>query len=302
MTTHLTRNQFQAALESILGRRRTGRPDQPVFEVTTVQNFEFGAKRVIDECIYRYGSAGAVDIPLGVVCQAPVPAAVHHDLVPTASFAAGVRLITLTIGAGNIAADEYAGGHLHVNDGTGQGQRKRVLSHPAALAGATCVFTLVDPLTTAFDVANTLCAITRNPYNQAIIHPSPPTAQLVGVPVAVIAAGRFGWFQTRGPAAVLTDGVLYIFRQVKPSAAVDGAVAHANLEVTMSATAAAAEDANGRLTTTSAGADGTIAFSGMAGAVPAAGVHDLGSLVSIVGRVMRVEVDTDYSLIDLALE
>jgi len=296
--THLTRNQFTAALETILGERRVGRPDQSIYEVSPVQNFELGTKKVIGDSIYRYGLAGAVDIALGVLCQAPVPAAVHHDLVPSASYAAGVRLVELTIGAANIAANEYAGGYLHVNDGTGQGQMKKILSHPAALAGATCVFTLVDPLTTALAVADSLCAITRNPYNQAIIHPAPPTAKLVGVPVAAIAAARYGWFQTRGPAAVLTQGTLYIYQQVRPSATVDGAVAHAIQSVTTGATAAAVTEA-GALATDSAGAE--VANLRLSKTVIST-TYDIGSLQTIVGRVMRVEVDTDYSLIDLALE
>ena len=295
--THYTRNQFNAVMEAILGERLTGRPDQSITEVSAVQNFELGARKQIGQSIYRYGLAGAVNIPLGVLCQAPVPAAVHHDLVPSASYAAGVRLVELTIGAANITLNEYAGGSLHVNDGTGQGQAFRILSHPAALAGATCVFTLVDPITTAFAVADTLCAITANPYSLAIIHPSPPTAKLVGVPVAAIAAGSFGWFQTRGPAAVLTDGVLYIYQQVKPSLAVDGAVAHAAMNVTTGSTAVAA-CGNGALVEDSAGAETAARLADTAIDT----TYDFGSLETIVGRVMRVEVDTDYSLIDLTLE
>lgn len=300
--THYTRNQFNAVMEAILGERLPGRPDQDITEVTTVQNFVLAARRQIRQSVYRYGQVGAVNLALGVLCQSPVPPANHHGLVPAASYPVGTRIVTLTLGATPLAADEMAGGWLHVNDGTGQGQAFRILSHPAALAAATCQFTLIDPITTAFNVADTLCALTANPYAAVIIHPSPPTARLVGVPVAAMAAGSFGWFKTRGPAAVLTAGVLYIHRGVRASPTVDGAVSHASLEVTMSATAPAAEDANGRLVTTSAGADDTIAFSGMAAAVPAAGAHDIGHTQLVVGKVMRVEVDTDYSLIDLCLE
>lgn len=297
---HYSRAEWARIAEQILGERAVGRPDQDIAEASAVQNFQLNARKQIGPSIYRYGLAGAVDIPLGVLCQAPVPAAVHHDLVPSASYAAGTRLVELTIGAANIAANEYAGGWLHVNDGTGQGQVFRILSHPAAVGGATCVFTLVDPITTAFDVANTLCAITANPYRQAIIHPSPPTAKLVGVPVAAIAAGYYGWFQTRGPAAVLTDGTLYIYQQVRPSDAVDGAVKHAIQEIATGSTAAAAMDAGktGALAEDSAGAETVVRL----GETAVDTVYDLGSLQTIVGRVMRVEVDTDYSLIDLTLE
>jgi len=302
--THYSRNQFNAVMEAILGERLTGRPDQGITEVSTVQNFQLGARKQIGQSIYRYGLAGAIDIPLGVLCQAPVPAAVHHDLVPSASYAASVRLVELTIGAAAITANEYAGGWLHVNDGTGQGQVFRILSHPAAAGGATCVFTLVDPITTAFDVANTLCAITANPHSLAIIHPSPPTAQLVGVPVAAIAAGSYGWFQTRGPAAVLTDGVVYIYQQVAPSPAVDGAVRHAFQEVTMGAALGAVATDSAKPVASDGGdsAAAPASILGIGAAAPTAGSHDFGPLLVIVGRVMRVEATTDYSLVFLTLE
>ena len=296
---HYSRAEWTQIAEQVLGQRLPGRPDQGITVVSTVQNFQLGAPRKVGMSAYRYGSVGAVDLALGVLCQAPVPAAVHHDLVPSASYAAGIRLVELTIGAANIAANEYAGGWLHVNDGTGQGQAFRILSHPAALSGATCVFTLIDPVTTAFDVADTLCAITANPHRLAIIHPSPPTAKLVGVPVVAMGAGTFGWFKVRGPAAVLTDGTVYIYQQVAPSASVDGAVKHAIQEITVGA-----EEAIGTKMAKmvdSAGAASVGAITGTDAAYGDATI-DIGSLQTIVGRVMRVEADTDYSLIDLTLE
>jgi len=294
-----TRAELEQIANQIIGKRLPGQGDQLVTEVSATQKFELGAVKEIGLSRYRYGLVGAADIGLGVLCQAPVPAAVHHDLVPAASYAVGTKQVTLTIGAADIAANEYAGGWLHVNDGTGQGQCLRILSHPAATGSTACTFTLIDPVTTAFDVANTLCAITRNPYSQAIIHPSPPTAQLVGVPVAAIPAGYYGWFQVRGPAAVLTDGTLYIYQQVRPSASVDGAVCHAIQEITVGA-----EQAIGTKMALINGSDGAASTAAITGADGTYGSStiDVGSLQIIVGRVMRVEADTDYSLIDLTLE
>jgi hypothetical protein len=295
-----TRAELEQIANQIIGERLPGQPEQLITEVSATQRFALGAVKDIGLSRYRYGQAGAVNIALGVLCQSPVPAVAQHDLVPLASYAVGTKVVGLTIGAANIAANEYAGGWLHVNDGTGQGQCLRILSHPAALAGATCLFTLIDPITTAFDVANTLCALTANPYDGAIIHPSPPTAKLVGVPVVAINANLYGWFKTRGPAAVLTDGTLYIYQQVRPSATVDGAVAHAIQQATTGSTAVAAMDAGktGALAEDSAGAETVVRL----GETAVDTSYDLGSLQTIVGRVMRVEADTDYSLIDLCLE
>ena len=299
-----SRAEIDQVVTQILGKRLEGQLDQSITGISANQRFEIGAVKESGMSRYRYGQAGGADIALGVLCQSPVPAALQHDLVPSASYAAGTKQVELTIGAANIAVNEYAGGWLFVNDGTGQGQNLRILSHPAALAGATCVFTLIDPITTAFDIADTLCALTANSYDDVIIHPSPPTARLVGVPVVAIASTYYGWFQVRGPAAVLTDGTLYIYQQVTPSAAVDGAVKHAILEVTAGAALGAVATDSAKVVASGGGDSAAAGASllGVAAAAPTAGAHDFGSLQTIVGKVLRVEADTDYSLIDLALE
>jgi len=308
-----TRAELEQIANQIIGARLPGQADQLITEISTTQRFELGTPKDIGLSRYRYGQAGAVNIPLGVLCQAPVPGANHHDLVPAASYPVGTKKVTLTLGATPLAANEMAGGWMHVNDGTGQGQVFRILSHPAALAGASCEFTLIDPITTAFNAADTLCALTPNPYKAAIIHPSPPTAQLVGVPVVAITANYYGWFKTRGPAAVLTQGTLYIYHSVVPSATVDGAVMAAshshtalNLVAADGVRDIAAGDDMQKLRDGAGNAIDTAEVS-TGGAVTGAKDAVIPTSTDIVhsdeiGKVMRVEVDTDYSLIWLTLE
>lgn len=301
MTTTMKRGFFSRAdfdllANASIGERALGGVEQLITTVTVAPNYVLGAKKQFGQSIYRYGLAGAVNLALGVLCQAPVPAATEHDLVPVAaSYPIGTRVITLTTGAA-VAVNEYAGGWLMVNDGVGQGQCLRILSHPANAGAALCAFTCLDPLTTAMD-ATSLCALTANPYNLAVIHPSPPTSRLNGVPVAAINAGLYGWFQTRGPASIVTDGVLYVRQQVRPSTGVNGAVSHAIQELIMDAGAAGAT-ANGALLEDSAGAETAARL--MTSAVDTD--YDIGSVATIVGRVMRVEATGDYSLIFLTLE
>ena len=296
---HYSRAQWTEIAEKILGERIAGRPEQGVLEISAAQNYALGARREIGLCVYRYGQAGAVALGLGELCQSPVPDAAQIDLVPSASYAIGVRVIEVTLGAAAVTANEYAGGWLYVNDGTGQGQKLRILSHPAAAASATCVFTCLDALTIALDTADSLLSLVANPWSGAIIHPSPPTAGLVGVPNLIIPIANFGWFQTRGPCPVLIDGTVYIYQQVRPSASVDGAVAHAIQEITVGA-----EEAIGTKMakiTDSGGAASVGAITGTDAGYGGATI-DIGSLQTIVGRVMRVNTDTDYGLVFLALE
>lgn len=297
-----SRADFDALANTVIGERAVGGVEQAITTVTAAQNYMLGAKKQIGQSIYRYGLAGAVNLVLGELCQAPVPTAGEHNLVPAANYAVGTKVVTLTTGAA-VTANEYAGGWLFVNTGAGLGMNLRILSHPANAGAAICAFTLIDPVTTAF-AASTRCALTANPYNLPVITTVPPASNLVGVPVAAINAGLYGWFQTRGPASVLTDGTVLIYQQVMPSiafgagAGVAGAVVAACLSLYHD-TVAAAGVANGAIIADSAGAETAMCRLSTSGTEV---TYDVGPIAVIVGRVMRVEVDTDYSLIFLTLE
>ncbi len=302
MLRNFTRAQFERALNQLLGVPYPGGIDQKVYEQSVTQNYEIGSCMDIGPCRYRYGQAGAVAIALGVLCQAPVPDGNQHNLVPTASYAVGTLIITVTLGATAITANQYAGGWLAVMDGTGKGQVKKILSHPAAGSGAICAFTLAEPLTTATDGTSRM-SLTQNPYTGTIIQPSPPTSKLVGVPVCGVTASYFAWFQTRGPASVLTDGVIYIHRAVAPSPTVDGAIRHAAQYITTGTSAdPGAALTHSRASLDSAGAENANAAVCGAADPGASTEFDLGPQQTVVGTVMRVEADTKYSLIWLALE
>ncbi len=293
-----SRLDLSKVLDRAVGERVTGGIDQLITQVSATQNYALNARKELGLSVYRYGLAGAVNLALGELCQAPVPTATEHDLVPAADPAIGTLVITLTTGAA-VAANEYVGGWLHVNDGTGQGQNLRILSHPANAGAALCAFTCIDPLTVALvTAADSLCALTANPYNGAIVHPAPPTSKLIGVPVVAITAGLYGWFQTRGPAAVLTEGTVHIYQQVQAAVVANGAVQHANLSLRTGSTAAAAGSGNGTLIEDSAAAELVTYLADVAVDTNI----DFGSLATIVGRVMRVEITAHCSLINLTLE
>jgi len=200
-----TRVELSEVAEDILSGRLPGRPEQGIRVASAVQNYALGAKKTFGfgAEIFRYGQAGAADCNLGELQQSALLAA-EIDLVPLAAYVIGTKVIGITT-VGAINANEYAGGWIWVNAGTDIGECLRILSHPAAGGGAPCLFTCLDGLTAAFVVANTVCSLMRNPYAGVIIHPAPPTTHLVGVPRVTIPTTQFGWFQRKGPAAVLID-------------------------------------------------------------------------------------------------
>ena len=203
--------------------------EKDVYETGTFQQYPIGQKLVTpDGSIFRYVEMGAT---LGVannLYQAEVPTTnwVKQDLATTA-MAVGDSTITFTPGATAIAADELAGGTILVESAADLGHIYRIKSNTVSAGSAACILTLENGVTVKVAVAtgatHDLTAL-KNPWKDIIIHPSPATSIVVGIPRVVIAANAYGWVCTRGPASCLINGVPVINEPVVPSNAVDGSV------------------------------------------------------------------------------
>lgn len=229
-------------------------PPQNIYEDSETQKLPLGTRLVLGERIFHYARAGAPALTPGTLAQCPVPAA-DHTALAIATVAAGQTEVTLTNGASTaLTANMYRDGFLWCDGGTNVGHGYRIKSHPAALVNATCVFTLYDELVEALTNATETAALHRNPYDGLIIHPSPPTAHVVGVPPVDVTAAYYFWLQTWGPAPVVTEGTLVIGNHAAIGDGTDGGVQPADTDVEL-----------------------------------------------IVGDVMRVEAEGEYSLIYLRL-
>lgn len=215
------------ALDYLLYRDPKG--EAHPFDIHTAQMFPLGS--VLEDFAtgrrWRYCKNGAGTPAAGVLLQAPVPAADHEDLA-VATAVAGASTVTVTNGNTTaLTANMYAGGLLWICEGAGAlGQAYRIKSHPAADVDAACVITLHpdDTLQTALTAGTHKASLLLNPYTGLIIHDSPPTSKLVGVTMKILTANCYFWAQTRGPAAVLTEGTVVIADRVMASATTDGAV------------------------------------------------------------------------------
>ena len=279
------------------GGRVAGGSVQGALEESVSANYRIGTVLEEEGCEYEYAQAGAVALSPGKLMQSELPVANHADLTPTGSYAIGISVIEVTLGASAVLVNEYRDGWILVTNATGEGQKLKILSHPAADASATCSFTCWEALTTATDGTSRM-TLMKNPNQELIIHPSPPTALVVGVPQIAITAAYYFWLQTKGPTALLTDGVLYIYQQVTPSASVDGAVKHAIQEITVGAEVAIGTKM--AKINDSAGAASTAAITGTDAAY-ASSTIDIGSLQTVVGKVMQVRATTEYSIVNLKL-
>jgi hypothetical protein len=176
---------------------------------------------------WRYGLNGGVALGAGKLVQSEVHVA-HHEDMPAGTEPADETTISITPPSTDVPEDDYDEGFLWVNDAAGEGEIHRVLTTPAISAGATGNIELYanDPIVTAFEAATTVSLI-RHAGAQVIVHPSPPTAGLYGVPNIPITAAYYGWFQFRGPCPVLLDDGSVAFaagNHVRASDGVDGAV------------------------------------------------------------------------------
>ena len=98
----------------------------------------------------------------------------------------------------------------------------RIASHTSGTL-TSIVFQLEDPIITALTTSSEACVI-ANPYNGVIINPTTPTGKPVGVAISKIAAGNFGWIQTKGAVSCLNDGGTAVGLAVAPSQGTAGAV------------------------------------------------------------------------------
>lgn len=198
-----------------------------IYTVDTVQKFPLGSRLTIGERVFRYAEFGGT-VGAGSLAQAEAPAALHDNL-QSAATAAGATQVTINprdTGADDVIASEYAGGYLLVQDAAGEGHAYAIKDNSALDVGATGNTGTVD-LWDAIEVALTTSSILvliKSPYKEVIVAPTTLTAKVVGVSVVAQADGQFGWIQTKGPAAVLTNGTVIIGQQVVPSGTTAGAV------------------------------------------------------------------------------
>jgi hypothetical protein len=183
--------------------------------------------------VFRYGLAGGVALTAGKLVQTAVGTkADHQDLAPTAAVAAGEYEISIETAGTDLTANQYKNGYLYVNDGAGEGQCMKIASNPAHdhSSDPSVVITTYDALATAVATSSKVSLI-ADPWSAVLVAPAAETGAVMGVPVVDMAASAYGWFQTYGPAAVLTVGTIVLGHNVVRSATVAGGVAPATSDI-----------------------------------------------------------------------
>ena len=183
--------------------------------------------------VFRYGLNGGVALTAGKLVQTIVGTkADHQDLAPTAAVAAGEYEISVETAGTDLTLNQYAGGYLYVNDGAGEGQCLKIKSNPVHdhSSDPSVVITCHDALATAIATSSKV-SLMSDPWSGLVVAPAAETGAVMGVPVVDMALSAYGWFQTYGPAAVLTVGTIVLGHNVVRSATVAGGVAPATSDI-----------------------------------------------------------------------
>ena len=221
--------------------------------------------------------------------------------------AIGAVEISATLGGTAAGIDIYAEGSVHSNDATGEGYHYRIKraiaagqAHAAVDSSAIMTVNLEahESVQVALAATTSQVSFTRNKYHQVLIHPAPPTGNVVGVSPGVAAADEFYWSQVKGYASVLADGTLLEGLHAQASITTAGAVETLKRRVRTGGTGAgdvtdfvALEDLDGAEVAAELGTIGVNTTNDITGPIEIN--------APVVGIVVNPNVTTEYGLIDL---
>jgi len=210
----------------MIGKASSSAATVDPFAESSSKLFPLGSELIYNDRKFRYGLNGGSAITAGKLVQHVTEVANHTNCAATATTAAGETAISIeTAGDTDLTANQYAEGYLFVNDVNGEGQCLKVKSHPAHdhSDDPSVIITCYDDLATALTTSSQL-TLMPNPYSAVVVAPTTHTGACVGATTIDMTASYYGWFQTHGPAALLTDGTLTLVSPAVRSDGVAGAV------------------------------------------------------------------------------
>lgn len=118
--------------------------------------------------------------------------------------AAGDYFLNWTVQTSDITKDQFKGGYALIQGG----YCKKIASNPATAAASVCRFVLETPITETVATGRTGLIVENiyaNVYNKSQVGDWPGLP--LGVPMISITADYYGWLQTWGPCALMTQNL-----------------------------------------------------------------------------------------------
>lgn len=200
--------------------------NQDVYRISATKLMRLGTLGTTrDGRMFRYTLAGAVTLAPGKLCQIPAVISTHQNIAVQTASLVGDNNLSVTLGAtNNTTAGQYDDGYVVGYDASGVGQSLQIQANSVATAATTCVLALYDPVATAQSTSGKV-NLELNPYSGALVSATSQTTEMAtGVPNVSITAANYGWLQTRGVAAVLTNGSITKGSGVVPGQTTAGSV------------------------------------------------------------------------------
>lgn len=181
-----------------------------------------GATR--DGRLFRYGLAGAVALAPGKINQVPAVVANHQNVAVQTASVVGDTTLAVTLGATAATADQYADGYVIGYDASGVGQTLQISGNAVIGSAGTGNVFLSDPIAIAQTTSGKV-NLELNPWAGALVYATGATTEYCnGVTNVSLPIANYGWFQTRGTAAVLGNGSITKGSGVVPGQTTPGSV------------------------------------------------------------------------------
>lgn len=173
---------------------------------------------------FRYVKAGAVALVAGNVLQSPARDTQFTGMAVAVAAAIGDKVLNLTNGTTTTSLDQFKGGLAVVSESTGIGQVFVIAGNTVATSGAALTVTLEDSVRVALTTSSKV-TLYMNAYNGVIVSPTTRTGKTVGGAIYPIAANEYGWIQSGGHGAALSDAtVAAVGEGLSPSTTTAGCV------------------------------------------------------------------------------
>lgn len=158
---------------------------------------------------YRYALAGGVTLVVGNLLQEAAEDTTYENMTVASAAAAGDTTLAITNGTATITSLAFYGGSLSIyTAGTiGVGDEYTIVGITGTLTtGGALTVSLDRPLRAAVTTSAKV-NMKMSPWSGVIQAPATTqTGMAVGVAVYPITNAQYGWVQTHGQAAVLSDG------------------------------------------------------------------------------------------------
>lgn len=187
--------------------------DQDARSIQSTAGNEYSGQtaNTLDGRTYVYSQNGAVDLVPGKM-NIPVATTSNHINQTGTANAIGTTTITYTVGATDIAVNQYAGGYFAINDTATTGVnlyriKGNSISNAAGSRAVTITLFDDEPLIVATTTASKF-SLYPSPYKGLVVATASSSLQAAGVSNITVTASYWFWTQTAGYATVLSDGVI----------------------------------------------------------------------------------------------